>query len=120
MLSEITNRKLSLLTDFYELLMMEGYFDLAKKDEKEKVVTFDVFYRNNPFGNGFSVFCGLSEIIDYLTNLHFGDDDIKYLKDNTSFSEDFLSYLRDFRFTGSLYAFEEGSVINKKEPIVGS
>lgn len=118
MLSEITNRKLSLLTDFYELLMMEGYFDLTKKDEKEKVVTFDVFYRNNPFGNGFSVFCGLSEIIDYLTNLHFGDDDIKYLKDNTSFSEDFLSYLRNFRFTGSLYAFEEGSVINKKEPII--
>ena len=66
MLSEITKRNLALLTDFYELLMMEGYFDLAKKNQSEKIVTFDVFYRNNPFGNGFSVFCGLNEIIDYI------------------------------------------------------
>ena len=118
MLSEISNRKLALLTDFYELLMMEGYFDLAKNNAKEKIVTFDVFYRNNPFGNGFSVFCGLNEIIDYLVNLHFDEDDIKYLKANTSFDEKFLTYLANFRFTGSVFAFEEGSIVNKKEPII--
>ena len=118
MLSEITKRNLALLTDFYELLMMEGYFDLAKKNQSEKIVTFDVFYRNNPFGNGFSVFCGLNEIIDYIVNLRFTDEDIEYLKKNSTFDESFLNYLKDFRFTGSLYAFEEGSIINKKEPVI--
>ena len=119
MISEITKRNLALLTDFYELLMMEGYFDLAKKNNrKEQLVTFDVFYRNNPFGNGFAVFCGLNEIIDYIENLRFTEDDIRYLKENGTFNDAFLDYLKNFKFTGSLYAFEEGSVINKKEPII--
>ena len=117
MISEIVKRDLALLTDFYELLMMEGYFELGK-NKNEKIVTFDVFYRINPFSNGFSVFCGLNEIIDYIENLRFTDDDIEYLKKNGTFSEEFLNYLKSFRFTGSIYAFEEGSVINKKEPII--
>ena len=119
MISEISKRNVALLTDFYELLMMEGYFDLAKRENKEEpIVTFDVFYRSNPFGNGFAVFCGLNEIIDYIENLHFTDEDIEYIKANGTFSEDFLDYLKDFRFKGSLYAFEEGSIVNKKEPII--
>ena len=119
MLSEITKRNVALLTDFYELLMMEGYFDFAKKGmKKEPIVTFDVFYRNNPFGNGFAVFCGLNEIIDYISNLRFNDDDIEYLKKYNVFASDFLDYLKNFKFTGSVYAFEEGSIINKKEPVI--
>lgn len=119
MISEITKRNVALLTDFYELLMMEGYFDMAKNEgRKDKIVTFDVFYRSNPFGNGFSVFCGLNEIIDYIENLRFTDEDIAYLKSNGNFSDGFLTYLKNFHFTGSIYAFEEGSIINKKEPII--
>ena len=119
MLSEITKRNLALLTDFYELLMMEGYFSLSKAEKKsEPLVTFDVFYRNNPFGNGFAVFCGLNEIIDYLVSLKFNDDDIEYLKQYNLFDEEFLLYLKDFKWKGSVYSFEEGSIINKKEPII--
>ena len=119
MTSEITKRNLALLTDFYALLMMEGYFSLSKKNQhKEPIVTFDVFYRNNPFGNGFAVFCGLNEIIDYFESLHFDDEDIEYLRGYNVFDEQFLTYLKEFRWTGSVYAFEEGSVINKKEPII--
>lgn len=119
MLSEITKRNVALLTDFYELLMMEGYFDFAKKgDKREPIVTFDVFYRNNPFGNGFAVFCGLNEIIDYISNLKFNNDDIEYLRKYNTFDEEFLSYLKSFKFSGSVYAFDEGSIINKKEPII--
>ena len=119
MLSEITKRNLALLTDFYELLMMEGYFSLSKSEKKnEPLVTFDVFYRNNPFGNGFAVFCGLNEIIDYLVSLKFNDDDIEYLRQYNLFDEEFLLYLKDFKWKGSVYSFEEGSIINKKEPII--
>ncbi len=119
MFSEITKRNLALLTDFYELLMMEGYFSWSKKERKDELlVTFDVFYRNNPFGNGFAVFCGLNEIIDYLENLKFNDDDIEYLKKYNIFNEEFLNYLKNFKWTGSVYAFEEGSIINKKEPVI--
>lgn len=119
MYSEISKRNIALLTDFYELLMMEGYFDFAKKNKcSEPIVTFDVFYRMNPFGNGFAVFCGLNEIIDYIVNLKFTDEDIAYLRDNGTFSEEFLEYLKNFKWTGSLYSFEEGSIINKKEPVI--
>ena len=118
MYCEISKRNIALLTDFYELLMMEGYLNNIKGDNAKKVVTFDVFYRNNPFGNGFAVFCGLNEIIDYIENLKFTNDDIEYLKTKNIFSDNFLDYLKNFKFTGSIYSFEEGSVINKKEPIL--
>lgn len=119
MISEVSKRNLALLTDFYEFLMMEGYFSLAKKENREEpLVTFDVFYRSNPFGNGFAVFCGLSEIIDYLENLKFNDDDIEYIRNYNVFDEEFLNYLKKFKWTGSLYAFEEGSIVNKKEPVI--
>lgn len=116
MISEIKNRKLSLLTDLYELLMMQGYYNNEKM--RGKIAVFDIFYRKNPYGNGFALYCGLSEIIDYVMNLRFEDDDITYLRKTNMFDEDFLAYLKDFKFTGSLYSFLEGSIVNIKEPII--
>lgn len=114
--SEISNRKLSLLTDLYELLMMQGYF--YKPELKNKKAVFDVFYRKNPYGNGFVVFCGLSEIIDYILNLKFYDSDIEYLRETGYFKEDFLEYLKNFKWSGSVYSFLDGDIVNKKEPII--
>lgn len=116
MYSEIKNRNLSLLTDLYELMMMQGYFN--NDFFKDKYAVFDVFYRKNPYGNGFSVFSGLTEIVDYIDNLKFTNNDIDYLNSLKIFTDDFLSYLKDFKWTGSIYAFNEGSLINKKEPII--
>lgn len=116
MYSEIKNRNLSLLTDLYELLMMQGFYKNEKM--RDKIAVFDVFYRKNPYGNGFSVYCGLSEIIDYIMNIKFTEDDLLYLKSTNMFDDDFLSYLRNFKFTGSLYSFLEGSIVNIKEPII--
>lgn len=119
MISEVAKRDLALLSDYYEFLMMNGYFSLSNcKKENEKLACFDVFYRENPFGNGFAVFSGLSEIIDYIENLHFTDDDIKFLEKEGIFSKEFLMYLKNFKFSGTIYSFEEGSIINKKEPII--
>ena len=121
MISELSKRNMALLTDLYELLMANGYQALAKKGDKsfdEKIVTFDVFYRKNPFGNGFSVFCGLNELIDYISNLKFTSEDIDYIKKYSVFDDDFLQYLKEFKWTGDIYAFEEGSVVNPKEPII--
>ncbi len=116
MFSEIKNRKLALLTDLYELLMMQGYFKI--KNFKNKIAVFDVFYRKNPYGNGFCVFAGLSEIIDFIMNLKFDESDINYLKKTKLFCDDFLDYLKSFKWSGSVYSFLEGSIINKKEPIL--
>ena len=106
---------LSLLTDFYQLTMMQGYQHYHKED---KVVVFDLFYRNNPNGSGFSIFAGLEQVIDYIKNLTFTDDDISYLKSLNMFDDDFIHYLSNFKFTGDIYSVPEGSVIFPKEPIV--
>ena len=116
MYSEIKKRKLALLTDLYELLMMQGYFKISKF--KNKIAVFDVFYRKNPYGNGFCIFAGLTEIIDFIMNLKFDDSDIEYLKRTKLFDEDFLLYLKKFKWSGSVYSFLEGSIINKKEPVI--
>ena len=108
-------RNLSLLSDFYEFTMANGYY---QKEMKDTVAVFDAFYRRNPEGAGFSIFAGLNNIIDYIDNLHFSSDDIDYLRKNGNFSEDFLSYLADFKFTGDVWAFPEGSVMFPGEPIV--
>ena len=115
-MNNIKKRDLALITDFYELLMMQGYFEDFEKGKKE--ATFDVFYRRTPFDNGFAVFCGLNEIIDYIENLKFTEGDIEYLKSLNSFNDEFLNFLKDFKWTGSLYAFHEGSAIGEREPII--
>ncbi len=107
-------RNLTLLTDLYELTMMQGYY---KKNNNKKVI-FDVFYRKNPFGGGYAICCGLEQAIDYVKNLRFEDDDIEYLKSTGKFEEDFLKYLRDFRFTGDIWAIPEGTVCFPREPLL--
>ena len=108
-------RNLTLLTDLYELTMMQGYFHNSGMNE---TVIFDAFYRTNPEGGGYSICAGLEQIIDYIRDLHFAPEDIEYLRSLKIFDEDFLAYLKDFRFTGDIYAVPEGSVIFPREPIV--
>ena len=107
-------RNLTLLTDFYELTMMYGYFLQGKTDE---VATFDLFFR--PFDeSNFCIAAGLEQAIEYVENLHFSDDDVEYLRSTKAFSEDFLAFLKDFRFTGSIRAIPEGTVVFPYEPLM--
>ena len=95
----MNERNLTLLTDFYELTMMQGYFQ--QKDANETVI-FDAFYRNNPDGNGYAVCAGLQQVIEYLNNLHFTQADVDYLRSTGMFQEDFLDYLLHFRLSGDV------------------
>lgn len=105
---------LTLLTDFYELTMAQGYL----KNNFNNRVIFDAFYRKNPSGSGYSICAGLEQVIEYIKNLNFSEEDIAYLKSLEIFEEDFLEYLSDFKFTGDIYAVPEGSVIFPMIPIV--
>ena len=105
---------LTLLTDLYEMTMMQGYFKTNNRD----VVVFDAFYRSNPCGNGYAICAGLEQVIDYIKNLHFSEEDIAYLRSLHIFEEDFLDYLKDFQFSGDIYAIPEGTVIFPREPLV--
>lgn len=107
-------RNLTLLTDLYELTMMQGYF----KNNTNETVVFDAFFRKNPSGNGFAICCGLEQVIEYIKNLHFENEDIEYLRSTGIFDEDFLEYLSGFKFSGDIYAIPEGSVVFPKEPLV--
>lgn len=107
-------RNLTLLTDLYELTMMQGYY----KNNSNELVVFDAFYRRNPCGNGFAICCGLEQVIEYIKNLHFEKEDVEYLRDTGLFDEDFLGYLSNFKFTGDIYAIPEGSVVFPREPLV--
>jgi len=106
---------LTMLCDFYELTMGNGYFE---KGYKDKICYFDVFFRQCPDNGGFAIAAGLEQIIDYIQNLHFSAADIDYLRKRNLFSEDFLKYLEDFRFTGDIWAVPEGTPIFPKEPIM--
>lgn len=108
-------QNLTLLTDLYELTMMQGYFH--NKDRNETVV-FDAFYRTNPCGGGYSVSAGLEQVIQYIRELHFNREDIDYLASLGIFDADFLDYLKSFRFSGDIYAIPEGTVMFPREPVV--
>lgn len=111
----INERKLSMLCDFYELTMSNGYFN---NGFYKKTAYFDMFFRSVPDGGGFAVAAGLEQLIDYVKNLHFDADDIVYLHSKGIFSDGFLEYLKDFRFTGDIYAVPEGTPVFPYEPIV--
>ena len=113
----IVNDKLNLtmLCDFYELTMSQGYFANGYKD---RITYFDVFFRQCPDGGGFAIAAGLEQIVRYIQDLHFAPADIEYLRKRGIFSEDFLAYLADFKFTGDIWAVPEGTPIFPKEPIM--
>lgn len=106
--------QLTLLTDLYELTMMQGYF----KSKNDETVIFDVFYRENPSGGSYAIACGLEQLIDYIKNLSFSYEDIDYLRGLSIFDEDFLEYLAGYHFTGDIYAIPEGTVVFPMEPLV--
>lgn len=109
------SRNLTMLCDFYELTMSNGYFKCGIKD---KTVYFDVFYRDNPDGGGFAVVAGLEQIVEYVNDLHFDGDDIAYLRSKNIFDEGFLEYLAEFKFTGDIWAIPEGTVVFPGEPLM--
>ncbi len=108
-------QNLTLMTDLYELTMMQGYF---RNKDRNRTVIFDAFYRNNPYQGGYAICAGLEQVIKYIKELCFEEEDIQYLRSTGIFSEDFLDYLKNFRFSGDIYAIEEGRVIFPREPIV--
>ena len=106
---------LTMLCDFYELTMANGYFNHGYKD---RITYFDVFYRRCPDGAGFAIAAGLEQVVEYIQNLHFSPEDIQYLRERKLFNEDFLAYLSDFHFTGDIWAVPEGTPVFPKEPIM--
>ncbi len=105
---------LTLLTDLYELTMMQGYF----RNPSDQIVVFDAFYRRNPCDGGYAISCGLNDVIEYIKNLHFTYEDIQYLKSLHIFQDDFLEYLKGFHFTGDIWGIPEGTVIFPREPML--
>lgn len=108
-------RNLTMLMDFYEITMSNGYYE---KGFKDRVVVFDMFYRKNPDNGGFVVSAGLEQLIEYIENMHFSHEDIAYLRKKGCFSEGFLEYLKNFKFTGSIDAVPEGTICYPNTPIV--
>ncbi len=111
----MTERNLSMLCDFYELSMSNGYFRSGMADT---ITYFDLFYRSVPDAAGFAIAAGLEQVIEYIKDLHFSEEDIAYLRRKGGFCEEFLDYLCDFRFTGDIYAVPEGTPIFPNEPIL--
>ncbi|MGN0473546.1 MAG: nicotinate phosphoribosyltransferase [Acutalibacteraceae bacterium] len=111
----MTERNLSMLCDFYELTMSNGYF---KNGMYKRTVYFDLFFRKVPDNGGFAIAAGLEQVVDYIKNLHFSADDIDFLRSKEIFDEGFLSYLSDFSFKGDIYAVPEGTPVFPNEPLI--
>ena len=111
----MNEKNYTLLCDFYELTMGNGYLLSGKKDQ---ICYFDVFFRHIPDNGGYAVTAGLQQVIEYVQNLHFSEDDIEFLRGKGVFSEEFLLYLKDFRFTGDIWAIPEGTPVFPHEPVL--
>lgn len=105
----------TMMTDFYELTMAGTYFD---KGEQNKKVYFDIFFRTNPFNGGYAIMGGLDNIVDYINNFKITDEDINYLRNTGKFKEEFLEYLKNLKFTGDIFAIEDGTTIFPNEPVL--
>ena len=114
-MKEEATTNLTMLCDFYELTMGNGYFINGMADT---ITYFDVFFRRCPDEGGFAIAAGLEQVIDYINNLHFTEADLAYLRSRGMFYEAFLDYLRTFRFTGDIYAVPEGTPVFPHEPIL--
>lgn len=114
-MTQFSTRNISMMMDLYEMTMANGYF--ANSDTQPRVI-FDIFYRKNPDGGGFAIFAGLEQILEYIENMHFTEQDIEYFASLKLFSQEFLDYLKDFHFTGDIYAFPEGTIMYPNEPCV--
>lgn len=108
-------KNLSLLADFYEFTMSQGYFENSMKDTE---VVFDMFFRKVPDGGGYAIVAGLEQFIKYVKELHFEKSDIEYLRSKKIFSDEFLQYLADFKFTCDIWAVKEGTPVFPNEPLV--
>lgn len=115
MSTQFNERNVSMVMDMYELTMANGYFN---KEYQDTIAAFDVFYRNNPDNAGFAIFAGLEQVIEYIENLHFSEEDVAYLRSRNLFTEDFLQYLLHFKFRGDIYAMPEGTIMYPNEPIM--
>ena len=111
----MNNQKLELVADFYEYTMANGYFN---KNMEDRIAYFDVFFRKVPDEGGYAIVAGLEQIINYIRNLSFDEEDISYLRKQNKFSEEFLNYLENFRFTGDIWAIPEGTVVFPNEPLI--
>ena len=111
----MNNQRLELVADFYEYTMANGYFN---KNMQDRIAYFDVFFRKVPDEGGYAIVAGLEQIINYIRNLSFDEEDISYLRKQNKFSEEFLSYLENFRFTGDIWAIPEGTVVFPNEPLI--
>ncbi|ONI38600.1 nicotinate phosphoribosyltransferase, partial [Candidatus Epulonipiscium fishelsonii] len=109
----MVKKNLTLLTDLYQLTMMQGYY----QNNSTQTVVFEMFYRKNPSQNGFAIFAGLHQFIDYINNIVFDADSLEYLSSLNIFSSDFLEYLKNFKFTGDIYSIPEGTIIFPEEPL---
>ncbi len=108
-------RNLTLLTDLYQLTMLNGYFE---KNIHEDIVVFDMFFRKNACNGGYTIVCGIDQFVEYIENISFSDEDLKYLRSLNLFSDKFLNFLKNFKFTGDIYAVEEGTIMFPNEPII--
>ena len=111
----MNNQRLELVADFYEYTMANGYFN---KNMEDKIAYFDVFFRKVSNEGGYAIVAGLEQIINYIRNLSFDEEDISYLRKQNKFSEEFLNYLENFRFTGDIWAIPEGTVVFPNEPLI--
>lgn len=114
-MERMDKRNLAMLFDFYEMTMANGYF---RKGMKDDITYFDIFFRRVPDGGGFAIAAGLQQLIEYIEDLHFDEEDLDYLRGKNLFEEDFLEYLRNFRFTGDIWAVPEGTPVFPNEPLV--